>query len=93
MRQTNGNVGFVPNTFLEDEPISTFYQKMPKELVGEGDDDDDDDEDVRSQPCGIVHSFVVTLYIFTRVWISSTRNLASAIQELIDHVISQKFQL
>eukprot|EP00041_Stephanoeca_diplocostata_P033452 m.1106234 g.1106234 ORF g.1106234 m.1106234 type:complete len:527 (+) comp24342_c0_seq6:1238-2818(+) len=45
VRQSNGDVGFVPNTFLDDEPISSFYQNMPKELVGEGDDEDEEEEE------------------------------------------------
>lgn len=44
MRQIDGTVGYVPNTFLGDTPISTFYQHMPDELVGMDDDGEEDDE-------------------------------------------------
>lgn len=43
--QADGSVGYVPNTFLMDEPIDEFTQPMPEELVGMDDDEDEDEED------------------------------------------------
>lgn len=45
VRQVDGAVGYVPNTFLTDNPISSFHQRMPAELVGMDDDDQEDVED------------------------------------------------
>lgn len=43
--QSDGSVGYVPNTFLMDRPIDEFRQEMPEELVGMDEDGDDDDDE------------------------------------------------